>query len=67
MGEREEIIQVKYYSESAPLLFLAAIVALLFGVVLILSHYSKSKKELESVRGILDLEKEYEKYQKRKR
>jgi outer membrane lipoprotein-sorting protein len=67
MGEREEIIQVKYYSESAPLLFLAAIVALLFGVVLVLTHYSRSKKELESVRGILDLEKEYEKNKRRKR
>jgi len=67
MGEREKIIQVKYYSESAPLLFLAAIVALLFGVVLVLTHYSRSKKELESVRGILDLEKEYEKNKRRKR
>jgi len=67
MGEREEAIQVKYYAESAPLFFLAAIVVLLFGVVLVLSHYSRSKKELEAVRGILDLEKEYEKKQRRKK
>jgi hypothetical protein len=59
MGEREEAIQVKYYTESAPLLFLASIVVLLIGVGLVLSHYSRSKKELESVRGILEIEKEY--------
>ena len=67
MGEREEVIQVKYYSESAPLFFLAAIVVLLFGVVLVLSHYSRSKKELEAVRGIFELEKEYEKKSRRKK
>jgi hypothetical protein len=65
MGEREEVIQVKYYTESAPLYFLAAIVVLLFGVGLVLSNYARSKKELEAVREILDLEKEYDK-QKRK-
>lgn len=67
MEEREEIIQVKYYSESAPLFFLAAIVILLFGVVLVLSHYSRSKKELESVRGVFELEKEYDRKQRRKK
>jgi hypothetical protein len=67
MGAREEVIQVKYYSESAPLFFLAAIVVLLFGVVLVLSHYSRSKKELEAVKGIFELEKEYEKKSRRKK
>lgn len=65
MGEREGTIQVRYYSESAPLLFLAAIVVLLFGVVLVLLRYSKSRKELEAVKGILELEKEYDKKQRR--
>ncbi|AKB73311.1 hypothetical protein MSLAZ_0050 [Methanosarcina lacustris Z-7289] len=67
MGEREEAIQVKYYAESAPMYFFAAIVALLFGVVMVLSRYSRSKKELESVRGIFELEKEYEKKGRRKK
>ena len=67
MGGREEAIQVKYYADSAPLYFLAAIVFLLFGVVLVLFYYSRSKKELESVKGILDLEKEYEKKQRRRK
>ena len=64
---RQEVIQVKYYSESAPLYFLAAIVVLLFGVGLVLFHYSRSKRELESVRDILDLEKEYDKDHRRRR
>jgi len=59
MGEREEAIQVKYYAESAPMYFFAAIVALLFGAGMVLSRYSRSKKELESVRNIFKLEKEY--------
>lgn len=67
MGEREEAIQVKYYIESAPIYFFAAIVALLFGVALVLSRYSRSRKELESVRGIFELEKEYEKKGQRKK
>jgi hypothetical protein len=67
MGEREEAIQVKYYAESAPMYFFAAIVALLFGVAMVLSRYSRSKKELESVREIFELEKEYEKKVNRKK
>lgn len=67
MGEREEAIQVKYYAESAPMYFFAAIVALLFGVGLVLSRYSRSKKELESVREIFELEKEYEAKGRRKK
>jgi len=67
MGEREEAIQVKYYTESAPLLFLASIVVLLIGVGLVLSYYSRSKKELESVKGVFELEKEYEKKQQKKK
>jgi hypothetical protein len=67
MGEREEAIQVKYYIESAPIYFFAAIVALLFGVAVVLSRYSRSRKELESVRGIFELEKEYEKKGQRKK
>lgn len=67
MEEREEAIQVKYYTESAPMYFFAAIVALLFGVAMVLSRYSRSKKELESVRGIFELEKEYEKKGRRKK
>ncbi len=66
MGEREEAIQVKYYAESAPMYFFAAIVALLFGVGLVLSRYSQSKKELESVREVFELEKEYEAKGRRK-
>ena len=66
MGEREEAIQVKYYTESAPTYFFAAIIVLLFGVVLVLSRYSRSKKELESVRGIFELEREYDEKKKRK-
>ncbi|MDY9927460.1 DUF5803 family protein [Methanosarcina sp.] len=67
MGEREEAIQVKYYAESAPMYFFAAIVALLFGVAMVLSRYSRSKKELESVREIFELEKEYEEKEQRKK
>jgi len=67
MPEREEVIQVKYYTETAPLYFLAAIVVLLFGVGIILLRYSRSKKELESVRDVLDLEREYDKNQWKKR
>ena len=67
MGDREETIQVKYYIQSAPLLFSAAIIALLCGVGLVLLHYVKSKKELEAVRGILDLEKEYERKQRKRK
>jgi hypothetical protein len=59
MGDREKTIQVKYYTQSAPLLFSVAIIALLCGVGLVLLHYARSRKELESVRGILDLENEY--------
>jgi len=66
MGEREEAIQVKYYIESAPVYFFAAIIVLLFGVVLVLSRYSRSKKELESVREIFELEKEYNGKKQRK-
>jgi hypothetical protein len=67
LGERDEVIQVKYYSQSAPLLFLGAIIALLIGVGLVLFYYSRSKKELESVKGIFELEREYEKKQKRRK
>lgn len=67
MGEREEAIQVKYYTESAPLLFSAAIIALLCGVGLVLLHYARSKKELESVRGIFELEKEYTQRRRRRK
>jgi hypothetical protein len=67
MGEREETIQVKYYTKSAPLLFSAAIIVLLCGVGLVLLHYSRSKKKLEAVRGILDLEKEYEREQRKRK
>lgn len=67
MGDREETIQVKYYTQSAPLLFSTAIIALLFGVGLVLLHYARSKKKLEAVRGILDLEKEYEKKQRKRK
>ncbi|HET8687485.1 MAG TPA: DUF5803 family protein [Methanosarcina sp.] len=59
MGDREKTIQVKYYTKSAPLYFSAAIIVLLCGVGLVLLHYARSRKELESVRGILDLENEY--------
>lgn len=67
MGEREEAIQVKYYMESAPVYFFAAIMALLFGVLLVLTRYSRSKKELEGVREIFELEKEYNKKQRKKK
>ncbi|WP_410510413.1 DUF5803 family protein [Methanosarcina hadiensis] len=66
MREREEAIQVKYYTESAPMYFFAAIIALLAGVVIVLTRYSRSKKELESVREIFELEKEYDEKKKRK-
>lgn len=64
MGEREEAIQVKYYTESAPIYFFVAIIALLFGVVIVLLRYSRSKKELEGVRNIFELEKEYKEKKK---
>lgn len=67
LGERDDVIQVKYYSQSAPLLFLGAIIALLIGVGLVLFYYSRSKKELESVKGIFELEREYEKKHKRRK
>ena len=67
MGVREEVIQVKYYTKSAPLFFSAAIIALLSGVGLVLLHYVRSKKELEAVRGIFELEKEYEKKQRKRK
>lgn len=67
MREREEAIQVKYYTESAPLFFSAAIIALLCGVGLVLLHYARSRKELESVRGIFDLEKEYNQRRRRRK
>lgn len=66
-AEKDEAIQVKYYSQSAPLLFLGAIIALLIGVGLVLFYYSRSRRELESVKGIFELEREYEKKQKRKK
>jgi len=59
MEDREEAIQVKYYTQSAPLFFSAAIIALLCGVGLVFLHYIRGKKELEAVRGIFELEKEY--------
>jgi hypothetical protein len=67
LGERDEAIQVKYYSQSAPLLFLAAIIVLIIGVGLVLIYYSRSKKELESVKGVFELEREYEKKQKKRK
>lgn len=60
MEDREQAIQVKYYPQSAPLLFSASIIVLLFGAGLVLFHYARNKKKLEAVRGIIDLEKEYE-------
>jgi hypothetical protein len=65
--EGEEAIQVKYYSESAPLLFLISIIALLIGVGLVISYYYRSKKELESVKGIFELEKEYDRQKQKKK
>ena len=67
MGKREVAIQVKYYTKSAPIFFLATIVVLISGVGLVLLHYSRIKKELEAARGIFELEKEYEKKQQRKK
>lgn len=67
MEEREQTIQVKYYAESAPMYFFAAIVALLFGVFMVFVHYSRSKKELVKVREIFELEKEYEEKGRRKK
>jgi hypothetical protein len=67
MGDREKAIQVKYYTKSAPLYFLAAIIALLCGVGLVLLHYARSRKELESVRGIFELEKEYNRKGRRRK
>jgi hypothetical protein len=67
MGDREQAIQVKYYTRSAPLLFSAAIIALVCGVGLVLLHYARSKKELEAVKGILDLEKEYEEKRRKRK
>ena len=67
MGKREVAIQVKYYTKSAPIFFLATIVVLLIGVGLVLLHYSRIEKELEAARGIFELEKEYEKKQQRKK
>ena len=67
MGERDETIQVKYYSESAPLLFLGAIIVLLIAVGLVLYFYSRSRRELDSVKGIFELEKEYEKKHRRRK
>jgi Family of unknown function (DUF5803) len=66
-GEKDEAIQVKYYSQSAPLLFLGAILALLIGVGLVLFYYSRSRRELASVKDIFELEKEFEKKQKRRK
>ena len=67
MGKREIAIQVKYYNKSAPLFFLATIVVLLIGVGLVLAHYSRLEKEFEAARGVFELEKEYEKKQKRRK
>lgn len=67
LGPRDETIQVKYYSQSAPLLFLGAIVALLIGVGLVLLYYSRSRRELDSLKGVFELEKEYDKKQQRKK
>lgn len=67
MGEHEKAIQVKYYIESAPMYFFAAILALLVGGFMVLSRYSRSRNELERFREIFELEKEYEKEAKRKK
>lgn len=67
MGKREVVIQVKYYTNSAPVFFLATIVILLIGVGLVLLHYSRIEKELEATKGIFELEKEYEKKQQRRK
>lgn len=67
LGDREEVIQVKYYASSAPLFFSAAIIALLCGVGLVLLHYARSKKELEAVQGIFELEKEYEEKRRKRK
>ena len=67
MGKREVAIQVKYYTKSAPVFFLATIVILLIGVGLVLLHYSRIEKELEVTRGVFELEKEYEKEQQRRK
>ena len=67
MGKKEVAIQVKYYTKSAPVFFLATIVVLLIGVGLVLSHYFRVEKKLEAARGIFELEKEYEGKQQRKK
>ena len=67
MGKREVAIQVKYYTKSAPIFFLATIVVLISGVGFVLLHYFRIEKELEAARGIFELEKEYEKKQQRKK
>jgi hypothetical protein len=67
MEDSDQVIQVKYYTQSAPVLFSAAIIALLCGVGLVLLRYARSKKELEAVKGILDIEKEYEKKQRKRK
>ena len=67
MGKREVAIQVKYYTKSAPIFFLATIVVLIIGVGFVLLHYFRIEKELEAARGIFELEKEYEKKQQRKK
>ncbi|WP_255334324.1 DUF5803 family protein [Methanosarcina sp. KYL-1] len=67
MGEREETIQVKYYPETAPIYFFSAIIALLSGSVLVLVHYSRNKRELEQVREVFELEKQYTEKGKKKR
>lgn len=65
--KKEELIQVKYYKTSATKLFFAAFVALFFGMLLILTYYSRSKKELRKSREIFELEKEYMKSQEKRK
>ncbi len=67
MGKKEVAIQVKYYTKSAPVFFLATIVVLFIGVGLVLSHYFRIEKEFEAARGIFELEKECEEKQQRKK
>lgn len=65
--KKEELLQVKYYKQSAMKLFLAAFIALFFGMLLVLSSYSRNKKELIKSREIFELEKEYLEAQKKKK
>ncbi|MDD2439981.1 MAG: DUF5803 family protein [Methanosarcinaceae archaeon] len=65
--QEAELLNVKYYKESAPKLLFTALLALLCGMLLVLLRYSKSKKELLKARGIFKLEEEYLKDQEKRK